>query len=114
MESELWMSSGGTSSLLHSHADHDLHCVIAGRKDFILVQRQFKHVFHFVDRVRVYIRVSAAQTLTVLDLLFINSRTNVAVTLYLTVTERAAPLLICCHSFSPANHLLLVNHTSLI
>jgi len=51
-ESELWMSSGGTSSLLHSHADHDLHCVIAGRKDFILIERQFKHVFHFVDRVR--------------------------------------------------------------
>jgi len=50
-ESELWMSSGGTASLLHSHADHDLHCVVAGRKDFILIERQFKHVFHFVDRV---------------------------------------------------------------
>jgi len=41
-ESELWMSSGGTASLLHSHADHNLHCVLAGRKDFILIHAQHK------------------------------------------------------------------------
>lgn len=46
------MSSGGTSSLLHSHADHDVDCVVSGRKDFILIERKFKEVFHFVDRVR--------------------------------------------------------------
>ena len=38
--SELWMSSGGTASLLHSHADENIHCVLAGRKDFILIHQK--------------------------------------------------------------------------
>lgn len=37
IEPYLWMSAGETSSLLHSHPQHNLHCVIDGRKDFILV-----------------------------------------------------------------------------
>ncbi|XP_076438087.1 uncharacterized protein LOC143277193 isoform X2 [Babylonia areolata] len=46
-EAELWMSSGGTSSRLHSHDDHNLHCVLFGRRDFILIQGQFKTNFNF-------------------------------------------------------------------
>lgn len=37
VESEIWFSSGGTSSLLHAHADHDLHCMLSGRKDFVMI-----------------------------------------------------------------------------
>ncbi|KAI0222815.1 Fibrinogen-like protein 1 [Lamellibrachia satsuma] len=46
-EAEIWMSSGGTASLLHSHADHNLHCVLAGRKDFILIQPKYKDKLAF-------------------------------------------------------------------
>lgn len=46
-EAELWMSSGGTSSRLHSHDDHNLHCVLFGRRDFILIEKQFKSNFGF-------------------------------------------------------------------
>jgi lysine-specific demethylase 8 len=49
MESELWMSSGGTSSLLHSHADHDLHCLVSGRKDFIFIESKYKEIFKVID-----------------------------------------------------------------
>lgn len=48
-EAELWMSSGGTSSLLHSHGDHNLHCALDGRKDFILIDPKFKDVFKFQE-----------------------------------------------------------------
>ena len=37
-ESNFWMSSGGTRSVIHYDADHNLHCMIAGRKDLIMVQ----------------------------------------------------------------------------
>jgi len=49
MESEVWMSSGGTSSLLHAHADHDLHCVLAGRKDFIVIHAEHKSKVKWVE-----------------------------------------------------------------
>lgn len=48
-EAELWMSSGGTSSLLHSHGDHNVHCVLDGRKDFILIDPKHKEVFNFQE-----------------------------------------------------------------
>ncbi|KAL4217847.1 hypothetical protein ACF0H5_022586 [Mactra antiquata] len=48
-EAEMWMSSGGTASLLHSHGDHNLHCVIDGRKDFILIDPQYKENFKFQE-----------------------------------------------------------------
>lgn len=51
LESEIWMSSGGTSSLLHAHADHDLHCVLAGRKDFILIEAKHKDNLQWIDKV---------------------------------------------------------------
>ena len=41
------MSSGGTSSRLHSHDDHNLHCVLFGRRDFILMEGQFKQNFKY-------------------------------------------------------------------
>ena len=36
------MSSGGTSSKLHYDADHNLHCMITGRKDVIMVDSKYK------------------------------------------------------------------------
>ncbi|XP_025089638.1 jmjC domain-containing protein 5-like [Pomacea canaliculata] len=47
-EAELWVSSGGTSSRLHSHDDHNLHCVFFGRRDFILIDNQFRNNFAFI------------------------------------------------------------------
>ena len=42
------MSSGGTRSVIHFDADHNLHCLVAGRKDFIMIAREhFEHLsFH--------------------------------------------------------------------
>ncbi|RNA10012.1 domain-containing 5 [Brachionus plicatilis] len=37
VEPYLWLSAGETSSLIHSHPEHNLHCVLDGRKDFILI-----------------------------------------------------------------------------
>lgn len=36
-ESNLWISAGGTRSVVHYDADHNFHCVIDGRKDFIMI-----------------------------------------------------------------------------
>jgi len=36
-ESNLWISNGGTRSVIHYDADHNLHCLLAGRKDFIMI-----------------------------------------------------------------------------
>ncbi|ESP03411.1 hypothetical protein LOTGIDRAFT_171502 [Lottia gigantea] len=46
-EAELWMSSGGTSSQIHAHNDHYLHCVLFGRRDFILIENAYKDAFEF-------------------------------------------------------------------
>lgn len=51
LESELWMSSGGTSSLIHSHADHNLHCLLAGRKDFTVIEEKYKGMLSYIDKV---------------------------------------------------------------
>lgn len=45
------MSSGGTASSLHSHAHHQLHCILHGRKDFILIDSQYKPDLHFTEKV---------------------------------------------------------------
>jgi lysine-specific demethylase 8 len=50
-EAEFWMSSGGTASLLHSHDDHNLHCVLFGRKDFILIEGKYKDSFEYIEKV---------------------------------------------------------------
>lgn len=49
-EAEFWMSSGGTASLLHSHDDHNLHCVLFGRKDFILIEGKYKDSFEYIEK----------------------------------------------------------------
>ncbi len=46
------MSSGGTSSLVHAHADHNLHCVLSGRKDFILIDPAFRDLLNFQEEVQ--------------------------------------------------------------
>ena len=50
-EARLWMSSGGTASRLHSHEDHDLHCVLFGRKDFIIIDEKYKDNFQYQENV---------------------------------------------------------------
>lgn len=37
MEANLWLSSGGTSSLLHRDADNAINCLLNGTKDWILI-----------------------------------------------------------------------------
>ncbi|CAB4003102.1 Lysine-specific demethylase 8 [Paramuricea clavata] len=37
MEATLWLSSGGTSSLLHRDADNAINCLLNGTKDWILI-----------------------------------------------------------------------------
>ncbi|XP_066304335.1 bifunctional peptidase and (3S)-lysyl hydroxylase Jmjd7-like [Branchiostoma lanceolatum] len=41
LESNLWLSAGGTKSLLHYDADHNLHCLMSGRKDFIMIDPKY-------------------------------------------------------------------------
>ncbi|XP_059155180.1 uncharacterized protein LOC131940532 [Physella acuta] len=49
ISAHLWMSSGGTSSLIHSHDNHLLYCVLFGRRDFILIDRSHKKYVDFVE-----------------------------------------------------------------
>ncbi|RUS79346.1 hypothetical protein EGW08_012900 [Elysia chlorotica] len=49
ISAQLWMSSGGTSSRVHSHDDHLLHCVLFGRRDFILVEQAHRNAFNFKE-----------------------------------------------------------------
>jgi len=48
-EAEMWMSSGGTSSNLHYDADHNMHCLVDGRKDFIMYDPKHKEHLRFED-----------------------------------------------------------------
>ena len=36
------MSNGGTRSVIHFDADHNIHCIVAGAKDFIMIDQKFK------------------------------------------------------------------------
>ena len=40
-ELNFWMSSGGTRSVIHFDADHNVHCLVAGRKDFMMIDPKF-------------------------------------------------------------------------
>lgn len=52
-EAEMWMSSGGTSSHLHYDADHNLHCLITGRKDFIMYDHKYMDRFDMeIDKIQ--------------------------------------------------------------
>jgi Ca2+-binding EF-hand superfamily protein len=44
LEVNYWMSSGGTKSILHRDADNAINCLFAGRKDWILIDRQYTHL----------------------------------------------------------------------
>ena len=42
MEANLWLSSGGTSSLLHRDADNAVNCLLNGTKDWILIDPKYE------------------------------------------------------------------------
>ena len=44
LEVNYWMSSGGTKSILHRDADNAINCLFSGRKDWILIDRQYTHL----------------------------------------------------------------------
>ena len=44
-ETNFWMSSGGTRSVIHYDADHNLHCIVTGRKDFMMIDQKFSDDF---------------------------------------------------------------------
>jgi hypothetical protein len=50
LEPILWISAGDTASLLHGHSQNTLHCVLDGRKDFIIydVSNQYPHDFDLI------------------------------------------------------------------
>ncbi|XP_066282976.1 bifunctional peptidase and arginyl-hydroxylase JMJD5-like [Branchiostoma lanceolatum] len=50
LESNLWLSAGGTKSLLHYDADHNLHCLISGRKDFIMIDSKYDDLLDMADK----------------------------------------------------------------
>jgi lysine-specific demethylase 8 len=41
-ETNFWMSNGGTRSVIHYDADENLHCIINGSKDFLMIENKFK------------------------------------------------------------------------
>jgi len=45
------MSSGGTRSVIHYDADHNLHCLVAGRKDFIMIEKKYYNDLYFLEKV---------------------------------------------------------------
>ena len=49
------MSSGGTRSVIHYDADHNLHCLIVGRKDFIMIDKEQYENLYFNKKVRLII-----------------------------------------------------------
>ena len=40
----LWFSSGGTKSVLHTDSYENLHCLVSGRKDFVLIEPHYADV----------------------------------------------------------------------
>ncbi|KAI8480454.1 hypothetical protein Bbelb_418250 [Branchiostoma belcheri] len=50
LESNLWLSSGGTRSVLHYDADHNIHCLISGRKDFIMIPNKHGDKLGLADK----------------------------------------------------------------
>lgn len=50
-ETNFWMSSGGTRSVIHYDADHNLHCLVSGRKDFIMIERKYAEDLYFFEMV---------------------------------------------------------------
>lgn len=50
-ETNFWMSSGGTRSVIHYDADHNLHCLVAGHKDFIMIEKKYYNDLYFLEKV---------------------------------------------------------------
>lgn len=42
LESNIWIGANGTRSLLHKDADHILHCLIVGQKDWMLIDKKYE------------------------------------------------------------------------
>ncbi|XP_077985861.1 bifunctional peptidase and (3S)-lysyl hydroxylase Jmjd7-like [Glandiceps talaboti] len=49
-ECNFWMSSGGTASVLHYDADDNIHCLLDGRKDFIMINPKYGDYLDMVDK----------------------------------------------------------------
>lgn len=65
-ETNFWMSSGGTRSVVHFDADHNLHCMVAGRKDFIMIEKKYYTDLYFIEQVSrftLYLQCSFQQIL---------------------------------------------------
>ena len=52
-ETNFWMSSGGTRSVIHYDADHNIHCLITGRKDFMLVEKKYGEDLYLLEKVNI-------------------------------------------------------------
>jgi lysine-specific demethylase 8 len=52
LEPILWISAGDTASLLFAHSQNTLHCVLDGRKDFIIydTSNQYPHEFDLIKQ----------------------------------------------------------------
>lgn len=85
-EAELWMSSGGTSSMLHSHEDHTLHCVLFGRKDFIVIESEHRKIFNYKEK---YHNAGAGYSTIDMDFInmFQNSKISKTPWTYTTLTQ---------------------------
>lgn len=49
-ETNFWMSSGETASVIHYDADHNLHCLLAGRKDFVMIDPIYYEELYMVEK----------------------------------------------------------------
>nr|XP_054760226.1 lysine-specific demethylase 8-like [Lytechinus pictus]XP_054760227.1 lysine-specific demethylase 8-like [Lytechinus pictus] len=49
-ETNLWISSGGTASVIHYDADHNLHCLLAGKKNFIMIHPKFAKYLEMAEK----------------------------------------------------------------
>ena len=44
MSTVMWFSSGGTKSVLHTDSSENLHCLVSGRKEFLLIEPHYSTV----------------------------------------------------------------------
>eukprot|EP00057_Strongylocentrotus_purpuratus_P016508 XP_011670982.1 PREDICTED: lysine-specific demethylase 8 [Strongylocentrotus purpuratus] len=49
-ETNLWISSGGTASVIHYDADHNLHCLLSGKKNFIMIHPKFAKYLEMAEK----------------------------------------------------------------
>ena len=50
-ETNFWMSSGGTRSVIHYDADENIHCIVNGSKDFMMMENKFKQYLPMFSKV---------------------------------------------------------------